>query len=361
MRSPALAALQYATVVSVSDPVLSERSGTIELELNRIGLDGNGNFEVTLGPASAAALSGGSANIQIEAGNTRRISLPYQLAANLQPGEAISFEVLVSAENGSQFSTVINFAFGPTSPLIQQEDVADDTKWNKIGWKYNLVPGEGYSWTDNPNGNPSGRRNLDYIEPIDLRDALTAQLQFEARWELENGFDYVQVEVSTSGQGWQPLCGRYTVLGNGKQSPYQPLYTGSQSNWVEEVISLEEFAGEQLWIRFVSYSDLGNSLEGFRFRKLTLEKVDPLASSETPKRISTVFPNPSSGIVHISTTGLEQITWQLFDYTGKLLQSGLNSKSNLTLDLSAFANGVYQLQLSDQAGFTETRKVLLQR
>ena len=36
---------------------------------------------------------------------------------------------------------------------------------------------------------------------VDLSNATTANLSFYARWDIEAGYDYVQVEVSTNNEG----------------------------------------------------------------------------------------------------------------------------------------------------------------
>ncbi|WP_186525884.1 hypothetical protein, partial [Seonamhaeicola sediminis] len=77
-------------------------------------------------------------------------------------------------------------------------------------------------------------------------------IQYNAKWDLERSFDYVQIEASNNGSTWIPLCGTYTKPGapnenntySGKSSTnnnFQPdgeqLYDGdTQDKWVMEEI-----------------------------------------------------------------------------------------------------------------------------
>ena len=88
---------------------------------------------------------------------------------------------------------------------------------------------------------------------LDLSGATTTLVQFYGKWDLERSFDYVQIEGSTNGTSWTPLCGKLTKPGapnanntySGKSSAnnnFQPdgekLYDGdTQDKWnMEEVV-----------------------------------------------------------------------------------------------------------------------------
>lgn len=45
---------------------------------------------------------------------------------------------------------------------------------------------------------------------LNLTGAETTLIQYYAKWDLERSFDYVQIEGSTNGTNWIPLCGKLT-------------------------------------------------------------------------------------------------------------------------------------------------------
>ena len=58
------------------------------------------------------------------------------------------------------------------------------------------------SITDSPNGNYSHNINksITLTSGVDLNNAVAATLSFYGKWEIEAGYDYVQLEISTNGR-----------------------------------------------------------------------------------------------------------------------------------------------------------------
>ncbi len=74
----------------------------------------------------------------------------------------------------------------------------------------------------------------------------------------------------------------------------------------------------------------------------------------TPEAFS-VFPNPSSGKVHLKTVPISgPYTLSVFDRNGRLL---LQKENAVTLDLSPFPGGLYTIVLADFNGVRQTRVV----
>src|SRR3989304_1354753 len=93
--------------------------------------------------------------------------------------------------------------------------------------------------------------------PIDLSGYSNPKLSFWTKYNIESGWDYGQVEISTNnGSAWIPLVGNYTKFGTGSFQPNgQPLYDGSQSSWVREEMSLSGYNSNQVKLRFKLISD----------------------------------------------------------------------------------------------------------
>jgi PKD repeat protein len=128
------------------------------------------------------------------------------------------------------------------------------------------------SFTDSPTGNYGNNqtKNYTYDNQIDLTNAVSSMISFYAKWDIEADYDYVQFQVSTDGgNSWIGQCGNYTVPGtsaNGSVQPQGgPVYEGSFSDWVLEEISMSDYLGQVINVRFRLQSDGGVREDGFYF------------------------------------------------------------------------------------------------
>lgn len=77
----------------------------------------------------------------------------------------------------------------------------------------------------------------------------------------------------------------------------------------------------------------------------------PPTRSVLDERTLVVYPNPSTGIVHLTINGLEgrKVEVTVLNVIGTVMYretlSDLNERSTRTLDLSRFANGLYYVKL----------------
>ncbi|MBN2484894.1 MAG: T9SS type A sorting domain-containing protein [Bacteroidales bacterium] len=60
----------------------------------------------------------------------------------------------------------------------------------------------------------------------------------------------------------------------------------------------------------------------------------------------TVYPNPTTGILHLLTDVTETLQYQLFDINGSVLKSGETLSASEELDLSALPPAVYYLKIT---------------
>ncbi len=75
-----------------------------------------------------------------------------------------------------------------------------------------------------------------------------------------------------------------------------------------------------------------------------------------PSTIS-LFPNPTADLVTITTTNQTPLHIKVIDITGKVLFSEKNISASTTLDLSNFASGIYQVQMTSD-GQSLTKKLV---
>ncbi len=105
-----------------------------------------------------------------------------------------------------------------------------------------------HSLTESPNGNYSNNQELyATLYPINLMGYSGATLSFWTKYDIENNWDFMWLEISTNGLDWIEL----------------DEYTGTQSNWVNKSYSLEDFLWEPyVLIRFHFYSDYTITKDG---------------------------------------------------------------------------------------------------
>lgn len=104
-------------------------------------------------------------------------------------------------------------------------------------------------------GNAGDSINSHLTRSLDLRGVLTASLLFHSWYEIEEGWDYAYVSVSTDGgHRWEAL-----PLGIPEIDPaglaVGPAFTGQSNGWVETSINLTPFAGNKILIRFEYFTD----------------------------------------------------------------------------------------------------------
>ena len=79
-------------------------------------------------------------------------------------------------------------------------------------------------------------------QSFNFNNATYAYIQFDAKWAIENEWDYVRFMASTDGGAtWAPLCGQYTTTGGANQDLDNPIYDGFQTTWVLEEIDLTDY------------------------------------------------------------------------------------------------------------------------
>ena len=198
---------------------------------------------------------------------------------------------------------------------------------------------------------------------MDLTSAIGASLSFYAKWEIEDNWDYVQVEVSTNNGGsWEPQCGNFTNAGsnNGFQPEGEPLYDGTQNDWVLEEIDLGDYLGETILVRFQFASDGAERRDGFYFDDLTISVVEDtvLGTVNNIANQFTFYPNPVKDILNIKTQ-LTNYNVEVFTIEGQMLYQGKKNVTNATIDYSNFANGVYLMRLTSE-NTVQTVKIVKQ-
>ncbi|HPW67129.1 MAG TPA: M14 family zinc carboxypeptidase [Salinivirgaceae bacterium] len=270
-------ALPYSEITDISDLIIDSHTYDFTFNLKSLGWVENANFSVSITPVSSNILSVGDSlmfsNMNVldeESG-----SIQLSLKGNTTMGSRVVFAVHVNNGVYVQTDTITKF-YGELIAVVDDNCETMDN-WISETWNTTILSYHSptKSITDSPNGNypTNAMTTINYKNPIDLGNSSYANIEFWAKWTIEKNFDYVQLQVSENNEQWVPLEGLYTHSGTEDQDPGKPVYDGS-SDWVKEYISLEEYLGKTIYLRFILVSDDLVSLDGFYFDDFKLMKMD---------------------------------------------------------------------------------------
>ena len=168
---------------------------------------------------------------------------------------------------------------------------------------------------------------------IDLTEANSPFVTFYAKWAIESGFDYAQLQISTDdGANWSPVGGKYTATFR-----EEPAYFGVQY-WVAEEIDLTPWIGKIIRLRFAMNTDSGINGDGFYFDDfkvvdfnlpsiVSIDEDSPLAPAELELYQNYPNPfNPETQIAYLVPASLsgKQLTVDVFDALGRHVTNLVN-------------------------------------
>jgi hypothetical protein len=149
--------------------------------------------------------------------------------------------------------------------VMQAPFFSDDFENGMANWTVNgswgIVANSGSNvLSDSPSGNYSNNQNRScrLTNPLNLNGISNASLSFRCKYSLENGYDFVYVEVSTNNNNW-------TQLGS---------FTGSQSTWTQQNFSLSSYSNTNLYLRFRLSTDSSQTADGIYIDDLQISGVN---------------------------------------------------------------------------------------
>jgi carboxypeptidase T len=351
--------------------------GTLDMAIKKYGLQiGDLTLNVTGIGTKVTVTPNNNNSWSLDHLEEENIAFDYTVSNDAVDGEIIRF--LVEVDNGLfVLSDTLDKTFlaGDITNIFS-EDGADTGLWTvSNGWATTTADfvSSPSSITDSPNGDYDGNINSTIIlqEEIDLENATQAILTFHAKWAIEAAYDYVQVMASTNGGAtFNALCGKYTKIGNGDQDEGEPLYDGTQTDWVLEEIDLNDCLGEKVILGFRIVSDGFVEFDGFYFDDLEVNAVvaDNTSALEGKAIVNDfrVFPNPfkESLVARVNLSQpAEHLSLQLVNALGQTLRTKAladiaSGNHQLTFEEEGLTEGIYFLQLYVDGIMVETEKVV---
>jgi len=350
----------YGVVKELSTIVTEEIENHAVFELTRLGLSDTETFTVSITALDEHIIEVGDpiAFDNLELLETVTDSISYMLNAGIENGT--QFKYLISLDNGEFIvADTITRVYG-TEVLVFLDDCETTDNWTSQKW--NLTDEAFYSpensMTDSPNQDYDDGENstLTLDTTISLANVSIAFLRFRAKWNIEEAYDYVQVLAKEVGSTtWTPLHGNYSSYGNNYLDPDEPVYDGEQNEWVQEEISLMEYANKDITIRFKFYSDQYVTEDGYYFDDLTVSVISAITDVKAPEVeknpvfVSEAYPNPGNDQfkVQYNLTKNNQAVFELFNAVGSRQQSikVYDLKGVIQVPVTHLPEGIYYYRI----------------
>lgn len=92
---------------------------------------------------------------------------------------------------------------------------------------------------------------------VDLTNATSAQLDFKAWYQIEEGYDYGRVLVSVDGGAFQPIAGNITTTDDPNHIGFGIGFCGASNGWIDAQFDLSAFAGHNIVVAINYFTDGG--------------------------------------------------------------------------------------------------------
>ena len=364
---------KYAVVTDKSPSIISQQNGYFKFDIQRLGLKDT-TFVVSVQPLTSNIQSVGSPKTfsGMNILQTRTDSIFYTLIPAIQNGQIIKY--LLKVYNGLYTSsdTIVKVYGQPI--IVFNDNCTNSGNWIAGNWgictsQYHSPSG---SITDSPYGDYAYYENksITLNNAINLTGAVAAKLNFWAKWNIEAGYDYVQVKASSNGGiTWTPLCGKYTRSGTAYQVQDEPLYDGKQNTWVEEEIDLFDYIGQTIKLRFTLVSDDYTNYDGYYFDDITVTEITSysgIITNDIPNNvfISDPIPNPAKNVTAIQYSLQGNTTdpvISLYNELGQIVLSKAlsDAKGTVILNMDGLHKGIYYCRIVSQEIMSELKKIVV--
>ncbi len=357
---------KYLAVKDEDPSLIGTMNGNFNHSAQRLGFE-NGPITVSIEPLQNIQSVGTPVVYNLNLRETATGAISYNLTAGIQYGDPIVYVLNTEYGTWTKRDTITK-TYGAIT-LQFSDDATTSTNWTG---SWSLTTDDSYSpptsFTESDGGDYSNNANEIYelIQSIDLTYATEAMISFYAKWEIEADYDYCQFQVSTNGGAtWIGQCGNYTVegtnswWGGGAQPDGEPVWEGS-SDWVYEEISLSDYLGQIINVRFQFESDGGLTMDGFYFDDFKVSYNDEAGLNELGQMGVKVFPNPANqqAIISLSQV-IDEGQVKIYDQAGKLVYTkDIEEQTNhVTVDTSKLPYGIYMIHVNSGNSFIQPVKL----
>ncbi|MFV9549561.1 immunoglobulin-like domain-containing protein [Algibacter sp. PT7-4] len=292
---------KFAQFHDLNNTSITTTSGNLEFGLEYLGQTlGDITLNVTPVSSNITSITPPPTQTGWSKLEQRTVTAAYTLDAGIQANDEIEFQITLSNDDGYvMYRANIIKHYNPTVLFADNPDTDNLTNWTASGGAWGTTS-DSYSGTTAITDSPSGAygnnqsKILTLNTTINLASATASVVQFYAKWDIERNFDYVQIQGSTNGSTWLPLCGKYSKPGSSRstnryssgnssntstgkstsdqnnQPTGEPIYDAdTMDKWVMEEILIDGtensflFEASNAQFRFVFDSDNSNRADGY--------------------------------------------------------------------------------------------------
>lgn len=233
-----------------------------------------------------------------------KIQSPSSFRVNISQSASVvdNLPLVIKVKTGNQYISADTIFIQPGIPQVIYDDTTTvitsgwttGSIWSITTSDFHTPPG---CYTDSKSGLYRNGMNASLImkNQVDLKGYFNPVLSFYTKYDIERGWDYGQVKVSTNnGFSWTALKGRHTHPGNTYQVS-EPVYDGQQSDWVKEEINLNAYSGSKIKIRFDLITDAATQKDGWY-----IDDIKIIYYAVLPVEVKSFSLTPQQNMVKIS-------------------------------------------------------------
>ncbi|HEX7319543.1 MAG TPA: Omp28-related outer membrane protein [bacterium] len=178
--------------------------------------------------------------------------------------------------------------------------------WHRSTYRYHS---SAYSWYSGREATHLyGNRGDAALTSIPFVVTPDSSLKYWRYYNLELNWDYSYVEIDNNSGNWQTLL----------------VLNGSQTSWAQQTLSMANYYGQTVRLRFRFMSDASDTLEGLYIddvqMPVVLIGVDENKGA-TASRLFSIGPNPCKGVLNIAwDASVIPTSLKIYDVTGRLVK-----------------------------------------
>ncbi|MCA1965497.1 MAG: T9SS type A sorting domain-containing protein, partial [Flavobacterium sp.] len=256
---------------------------------------------------------------------------------------------------------VVNPFTNATDALISYNEGGSGSQWvrgTRLGGT--MTTSGNTVYTTNLIGNyPDATKSYLVSQCYNLSNVINPQISFAMKFDLEQNWDVVYVQYSTDfganwtvlgtmGAGWYNSNRTQATTGSDCYNCPGAQWTGTNTTLTTYTYPLNALNSEtNIIFRIVFHSDESANQLGVNIDDFVINGT--LSNQNFELQNIVLYPNPSKGIFNIALGTIEPSAIDVYDVTGKIVWSKKDfaiSNTEVSLDLSAVAQGIYFVKIS---------------
>ncbi|MCX7737248.1 MAG: M14 family zinc carboxypeptidase [Candidatus Kapabacteria bacterium] len=234
--------------------------------------------------------------------------------------------------------------------------------WNMGEWGLEFIEEfKEFVLSDSPKGyyKNSTENYLQLMTPVRIVSENTI-LEFTTKWSTESNRDACVVQISTdNGSTWIYLKTQRMIEGDGasRSKFVTGLYGlhGTFHYWVTQSVSLKDYYGKDILLRFGLLSDLSKNFDGWYLKNIKIKFYQNINSTESMPEIEKIkvypnFINNNDKFIRIENLNLIECNLQVYDLLGNeyVLPKIIENSKLCYLNANQLNSGIYFIYIKNR-------------